>query len=221
MKSFAVALLVACFVACAHSFPGVTDESSEKGKDIDTVLVLPSEFKERLAFSLGEPDSSFDDSNESSLWNWPTLFRSNVLDGWYSSVQAQMKRLRDQMADILSHISEQGDVSWSKIPEGANTTSVTKVIDGHLVTINETTYMDSGDEHSTLIRVRVIDVKPENDTILTTESEADTEVTSLPTVAVTGTTTTKEDRTMPLRSVETVEDFDNEIPKNQVDTLTA
>ena len=40
---------------------------------------------------------------------------------------AQMKRLRDQMAGILSHIPEQGVVNWSKIPEGANTTSTTKV----------------------------------------------------------------------------------------------
>ncbi|CAD1477269.1 unnamed protein product, partial [Heterotrigona itama] len=129
----------------------------------------------------------------------------------------QMKRLRDQMAGILSHIPEQGVVNWSKIPEGANTTSTTKVINGHVLTINETTYTDGNDEYSTLIRVRVIDVRPQNDTLLLTESEADAEVTTLPTITV----TSKEDRTTPSRSVETVEEFDNEIPKNQVDTLTA
>ncbi|KAK1124499.1 hypothetical protein K0M31_006850 [Melipona bicolor] len=128
-----------------------------------------------------------------------------------------MKRLRDQMAGILSHIPEQGVVNWSKIPEGANTTSTTKVINGHVLTINETTYTDGNDEYSTLIRVRVIDVRPQNDTLLLTESEADAEVTTLPTITV----TSKEDRTTPSRSVETVEEFDNEIPKNQVDTLTA
>ncbi|KOX80079.1 Icarapin-like [Melipona quadrifasciata] len=127
------------------------------------------------------------------------------------------KRLRDQMAGILSHIPEQGVVNWSKIPEGANTTSTTKVINGHVLTINETTYTDGNDEYSTLIRVRVIDVRPQNDTLLLTESEADAEVTTLPTITV----TSKEDRTTPSRSVETVEEFDNEIPKNQVDTLTA
>ena len=85
-----------------------------------------------------------------------------------------------------------------------------------MLTINETTYTDGNDEYSTLIRVRVIDVRPQNDTLLLTESEADAEVTTLPT-----TVTSKEDRTTPSRSVETVEEFDNEIPKNQVDTLTA
>lgn len=85
-----------------------------------------------------------------------------------------------------------------------------------MLTINETTYTDGNDEYSTLIRVRVIDVRPQNDTLLLTESETDSEVTTLPT-----TVTSKEDRTTPSRSVETVEEFDNEIPKNQVDTLTA
>lgn len=85
-----------------------------------------------------------------------------------------------------------------------------------MLTINETTYTDGNDEYSTLIRVRVIDVRPQNDTLLLTESEADAEVTTLPTAV-----TSKEDRTTPSRSVETVEEFDNEIPKSQVDTLTA
>ncbi|KAF3426336.1 hypothetical protein E2986_06855 [Frieseomelitta varia] len=139
-----------------------------------------------------------------------------ILQTTKAKTDTQMKRLRDQMAGILSHIPEQGVVNWSKIPEGANTTSTTKVINGHVLTINETTYTDGNDEYSTLIRVRVIDVRPQNDTLLLTESEADPEVTTLPT-----TVTSKEDRTTPSRSVETVEEFDNEIPKNQVDTLTA
>lgn len=94
-----------------------------------------------------------------------------------------------------------------------------------MLTINETTYTDGDDEYSTLIRVRVIDVRPQNETLLQTENEADAEVTTLPTVTGTGgttsTDTSKVDRTTPSRSVETVEEFDNEIPKNQVDTLTA
>lgn len=85
-----------------------------------------------------------------------------------------------------------------------------------MVTINETTYTDGSDDYSTLIRVRVIDVRPQNETILTTvSSEADSEVTTLPT----GTNDTSTPQSS--RSVETVEDFDNEIPKNQGDVLTA
>ncbi|XP_076231593.1 icarapin-like [Calliopsis andreniformis] len=231
MKTFGVLLVAACLVACAHSFPGARDsDESEEKKNVDTVLVLPSDTRERfirpMAFDF--PDMSFDDSLESPTWSWPTMFRSNPFDGWYSSMQGLMKRLKEQMAGILSRIPEQGVVPWGKIPEGANTTSTTKIINGHVVTINETTYMDGDDEYGTLIRVRVIDVKPQNETILMTESEADAEVTTLPpqftttTAASTSTASTStSDDGSTARSVETIEDFDNEIPKNQVDTLTA
>lgn len=86
-----------------------------------------------------------------------------------------------------------------------------------MVTINETTYTDGSDDYSTLIRVRVIDVRPQNETILTTvSSEADSDVTTLPTFIGTNDTSTPSSR-----SIESVEDFDNEIPKNQGDVLTA
>ncbi|XP_068987905.1 icarapin-like [Bombus flavifrons] len=230
MKTFAeVLLVVACFVAYTHSFPGARNADTSDKNNVDTVVVLPSDVgSQMMSAAFDFPDVSFDsdsDSLESPTWNWNRLFRSNFLDGWYSSLQAHMKRIRDQMAGILSRIPGDGVVNWSKIPEGANTTSTTKIINGHVLTINETTYTDGDDEYSTLIRVRVIDVRPQNETLLQTENEADAEVTTLPTVTgtggTTGTDTSKVDRTTPSRSVETVEEFDNEIPKNQVDTLTA
>ncbi|XP_076181980.1 icarapin-like [Ptiloglossa arizonensis] len=208
MKTFGGVLLVAaCFVACTHSFPGAFDFDSR-------------ELLNRSTFDID--DMGFDDSEEMPTWSWSSLFRSHPLDGFYSSMQNIMKRWREQMAGILSRIPEQGVVPWSKIPDGANTTSTTKVINGHVVTINETTYVDGDDTYGSLIRVRIIDVKPQNETILLTESEADAEVTTLPTTVTSATSTlSSEDRTTGLRSVETVEEFDNEIPKNQVDTLTA
>lgn len=227
MKTFGSVLLVAaCFVACTHSFPGARDSESDESKNTDTILVLPSDTKDRLMspMAFDFPDMSFDDSIENPTWNWPGLFRSNPFDGWYTRMEAMMKKLREQVAGILSRtVNEEGTVAWSKIPEGANTTSTTKIIDGHVVTINETTYMDGDDTYGTLIRVRIVDVKPQNETILLTESETDAEVTTLPTaVTNAGTTTTNEEESStPLRSVETVEEMDNEIPKNQVDTLTA
>lgn len=77
-----------------------------------------------------------------------------------------------------------------------------QIIDGHVVTINETTYT-SGDESSgTAFRIRIIDVKPQNDTGLisdvTTKAQPDSG-----------------------ESVETVEEFNNEISKSGGDTLTA
>lgn len=230
MKTLSGVLFVAaCLFACAHSFPGVRDSDSDEKRNVDTVLLLPPDAGNRFIRPLGAfnfPDTSFEDSDsmESPTWTWNNLFRSNFLDGWYSSIQAQMKRLRDQMAGILSRIPEQ-DMPWSKIPEGANTTSTTKIIGGHVVTINETTYMDGDDDSGILIRVRVIDVAPQNETILMTESDADAEITTLPTGGIVTTSKTiiskEEATTEPPRSVETMEDFDNEIPKNQVDTLTA
>lgn len=225
MKTLSGVLFVAaCLFACAHSFPGVRDSSdSDEKRNVDTVLLLPSDTGNRFIgpFAFNFPDMSSEDSDslDNPTWTWNNLFRSNFLDGWYSSIQAQMKRLRDQMAGILSRIPEQ-DVPWSKIPEGANTTSTTKIIDGHVVTINETTYMDGDDESGIMIRVRVIDVTPQNETILMTESDTDAEVTTLPTGGIVTTSKTviskEESTTAPPRSVETMEDFNNE-----VDTLNA
>lgn len=73
-----------------------------------------------------------------------------------------------------------------------------------MVTINETTYT-SGDETSgTAFRVRIIDVKPVNETMLPEGGNSEPTVRAEP----------EPD------SRETVEDFNNEISKN-TETLTA
>lgn len=81
------------------------------------------------------------------------------------------------------------------------------------MTINETTYAD--EDLGTVIRVRVIDMKP------IAGNETEVETTTQVTVCVTPSGSGEEKCTTSPRSVETIEDFDNEIPKNQVDTLTA
>jgi len=53
-----------------------------------------------------------------------------------------------------------------------NTTSITKVIDGHTVVINETEYKKEDDFGGTFFKVRIIDVKPDSSE-LTTETEAE------------------------------------------------
>ncbi|XP_053994450.1 icarapin-like [Hylaeus anthracinus] len=224
MKTFVGVLLVAaCLVACAHSFPGGRDTDNDERKNLDTVLVLPSDTRDRFIRQMpfGIPDLSLDDSDENPTWSWPGMFRTSHFDDWYASMQAFMKRLSDQMAGILSDLPEDGIGLAGKIPEGANTTSTTKIIDGHVVTMNETTYMDSNDEYGTVIRVRIIDVKPQNETIPITESGTNAEGTTVPpTIANTNGATSSEESTTPARSVETIEEFDNEIP-NKGDTLTA
>ncbi|KAK2588782.1 hypothetical protein KPH14_001661 [Odynerus spinipes] len=226
MRLLVSALLVsAYFVACAHAFPAIdtSDESSEK-KNVDTVLVLPG--PERDLFGRprisGIPDTSdfdVDDSDESWSFfrpNYPNMY----FDYLSQYLQNLMKRLRDQMSDMASHLpSGPSFIRPWKIPEGANTTSTTKVIDGHVVTINETIYSDGNDNEGTFIRVRVIDVKPQNETTEAPSVDGETEPT-LPTT-IGNESDNKEEVTTPLRSVETVEEFDNEIPKSQGDTLTA
>lgn len=106
-----------------------------------------------------------------------------------------MNTLRQHFLNYFWNIP---DVTNIKIPEGANTTSTVKIIDGHVVTINETTY-SSGDENGgTAFRIRIIDVKPENDTLLISNGNA--EPTTVKTEAE--------------GSRETVEDMNNEISKN-------
>lgn len=190
MKSFAGVLLVAaCFVACAHSFPGpVQDDSDEDA----FFLVYPSRHYDKSVPS----DLFEDDPLDSLTWRWAK---------WY-----------EKMSDIIKSMT-----TWSTAPKGTNTTSTTNIIHGHVVTINETTYADGGDDFGVQIRVRVVDIKPENETIPETERGPNTEGTTGPTNVATQATPRQEEPTTPARSVETLEDFDNDIPKNQVETLTA
>ncbi|XP_018359660.1 PREDICTED: icarapin-like [Trachymyrmex cornetzi] len=88
------------------------------------------------------------------------------------------------------------------IPEGANTTSTTKIIDGHVVTLNETTYSRGNENGDISFRIRIIDVKPLNET------------------EVIGGGSTEQPSEPDPGSRETVEEFNNEIPKN-TETLTA
>ncbi|XP_012218780.1 icarapin-like [Linepithema humile] len=120
-----------------------------------------------------------------------------------------VNRLRQ---NLLNYFWNMPDITNIDIPEGANTTSTTKIIDGHVVTINETTYT-SGDETSgTSFRIRIIDVKPQNETIKDDRDD---------TIPLGGDVTPKA-QPGPAESAETVEEFNNEIPKSGGgDTLTA
>jgi len=81
-----------------------------------------------------------------------------------------------------------------------------QIIDGHVVTINETTYSSGDDNSNTAFRIRIIDVKPQNETVIGGGGVGNAERTTM--------------RAEAPESIETVEDFNNEIPKN-TDTLTA
>lgn len=223
MKRSLSFIVVASLIALAHGFPRVPRDESESSEPInpntDTLLVLPgAKFPIRPIFT-GLPSLN-DDEDDEPLGLFGGFgrnpFRSNPFDGLLTSLQNAMNKLREQMEGPLSGIG--GLAPWGKIPEGANTTSTTKVIDGHVVTINETTYNGEGDDGNSFFRIRVVDVKPQDDGDVTEDSG---EVTDKPTADNKPTESTKEPTT-PARSVETVEETgNNEIPDSQVDTLKA
>lgn len=211
-----VVLLAASFVAFTYGFPGVgrddasaSAESDEK-KNVDTVLILPPGSRNRFGRPVMDlPDIS--DMDDTSMEEYPSYFNpfmSNPFDGFLTRMQDFMTRFREQMAGILSRIPDDAVSPWGKIPEGANTTSTTKIIDGHVVTVNESVFTDGDDSHGMVFRVRVIDIKPQNETVLPTGGEG---VDTTTQAAIDG----EKEETTPTRSIETVEDLDNEIPKNQ------
>ncbi|PBC31767.1 Icarapin [Apis cerana cerana] len=71
------------------------EDSKEERKNVDTVLILPSERDQMMAATFDFPSLSFEDSDESSNWNWNTLLRPNFLDGWYQTLQSYIVSLRN------------------------------------------------------------------------------------------------------------------------------
>ncbi|XP_046831750.1 icarapin-like [Vespa crabro] len=216
---FNIYIIVTCFLAFSYAFPAFdTSEESDEKKNVDTVLILPG--SEMDMFGRPHIPGLSDSSDSDESWS---LFRPSTVNFDYlrQSLQDLMNRLRNQMANIASTFPlNTGFVTrWNKIPEGANTTSTTKIINGHVVTINETIYSDGNDTEGTVIRVRVIDVKPQNGTMISPENENGT-IIPTSTIIPTENGNKTENGTMPQRSVETVEEFDNEIP-NQGDVLNA
>lgn len=100
-------------------------------------------------------------------------------------------------------------------------TIVSQIIAGHVVTVNETTYQN--DNSNTFFRVRVVDVKPLNETADgsdgTEEGEGVVDIETTSNNSTSNNEPEREETTTQARSVETVEDFDgNKIPD---DSLTA
>jgi len=136
-------------------------------------------------------------------------------NGFMSSMQSMMNSLKQRIAQHIPSYSGPGSFfGFNNIPEGANTTSTTKVINGHVVTVNETTYSDGDDVQGTVVRVRIVDIKPENDPINVNPDIEGEAVDSREEETITPSNTE--------RSIESVEDSEgNEIPKLGDDNLTA
>ncbi|XP_018311455.1 icarapin-like [Mycetomoellerius zeteki] len=136
--------------------------------------------------------SGYDSSDED---DFDTMSFDFAMPNFYDTII----KLRETLSNYFLNMP---DMNF-KIPEGANTTSTVKIINGHVVTINETTYTSGDDISGTMFRIRTVDVKPQNGTELI--GGGNTEQPSV--------------RPEP-ESRETVEEFNNEISKN-TETLTA
>ncbi|ENN79106.1 hypothetical protein YQE_04436, partial [Dendroctonus ponderosae] len=122
---------------------------------------------------------------------WENPFSSNPFGGLFGSLDGIMERIRQQIASILNRLpigKASNDTEVLSFPGGfeqpafpsisgidlskGNTTSITKVIDGHKVVINETEYKNEDDFGGTFFKVRIIDVKSDSSEV-TTEKEAE------------------------------------------------
>jgi len=135
-----------------------TDETPE-----DTIVIRPIFVP---LGTLGRPvlrpvlragDSDEDASDESSIFVRPAF--ADPMADFMSQMAEVMTAMRRHMAAVL----EQGggssrDDTFSDFGSLGKTTSTTRNIDGHLVTVNETTI--GGDDDSPAIHIRVIDVRP-------------------------------------------------------------
>lgn len=105
--------------------------------------------------------------------------RSGIVSGIFT-------RMRQQLDQLLRSFGGGSAPGFPSVQSGfpqipgldlgkGNTTSVTKVIDGHKVVINETEYNKQGDFGGAFFKVRIIDVKPDSSesTTATASSEGD------------------------------------------------
>ncbi|XP_012281077.1 icarapin-like [Orussus abietinus] len=201
---FGVALAVVFLAATAHAFPAQGQLYGDNvGKNVDTLLVLPE----------GSLGSGLEDDSEEFPYFFNSFRPPSFLD-FFSGMQEALLRLRAQMADMLSKVPHGGFIGTpGELPEGANTTSTTKIIDGHVVTINQTTYSTGDDLNGSVIRVRVIDIKPQQNGTVRPDTDSDVE-------AVPGTDSPKTTTVSSDKSPETLEDdSDNAIPNP--DEITA
>ncbi|XP_034241821.1 uncharacterized protein LOC117645651 [Thrips palmi] len=118
--------------------------------------------------TLGQPGprDSTEDSDEEQPGGYLHPYFVDPMSNFMAQMAEMMAAMRRQMADVLSRggIDREEGPDFSKL---GNTTSTTKVVDGHVVTVNETV-IGGDDGDSAVLHVRVVDIHP-------SESPADAE----------------------------------------------
>ncbi|CAD6211851.1 GSCOCG00003864001-RA-CDS [Cotesia congregata] len=227
MKSTIV--IFGLLLASAHCFPGVSrdpEDSSESNKQKSQIeLILPEEDRKNF----GELPNFDDDGGfrfTPIKFNFRPIQTDDSFIPFFSGFQDMVKQMREEMNKMFAGFPSLDDLKpLGGIPKDAinktSSKSETKVINGHKVTINETTFSDGTNNSNTFVRFKVIHVRPENETSVETGSDTspesvevvETEVDEEPNP------TSKDETTN--RSVEAVEDWKNDIPDSPVDDLKA
>uniref|UniRef100_U5ENV0 Putative secreted mucin n=1 Tax=Corethrella appendiculata TaxID=1370023 RepID=U5ENV0_9DIPT len=179
---FLASLLVFGFLSTTfvNSFPA----NSKSNPDDETEFVIVPLEKNANRYGNGYPSSfdivDTDDFPPPHLGPYP---------GFFPSVNPLTWQLRGFFDDVFRRLHDRVSTGWNNVPSFGipsfiprpglwptdidvdgdsedgkkNSTSTTKIIDGHKVTINDT-YFTKNDEFGTsLFKVRVIDVKPVDD----------------------------------------------------------
>ncbi|XP_049834486.1 icarapin-like isoform X1 [Schistocerca gregaria] len=174
MKAIALALVfVFAVIAATNAFPRTSS---------DTELVfVPLESRAGVTESVEDVDDSSDDDDD-------FIFPFGGFFGFSSFMQDFMRRI----TDVLKGLPD-GAFNFGK--EG-NTTSTTKVVGGHVITVNETVYKN--DDDTGVYKIQVIEVKPTEGAIDSEQNPTETSDSASP---------------------EQVSENDNEIPKGKTEDV--
>ncbi|CAH1103688.1 unnamed protein product [Psylliodes chrysocephalus] len=199
MRRFVIGITVLGFLWCVAALPATS-------KQIDDGIEFVNPKQPYGDQPIVDTSAGFDEGSF-----------SNPFGGLFENLENMMVRVRQQMNDLLNRFpgirngNSSGDLpDFPRIGDfprldidlgKGNTTSVTKIIDGHKVVINQTEYHKDDELGSSFFKVRIIDVQPQ---VTATEKDAE-EVKPISTVS--------KDR----ESVENT--VENEILKNKEATL--
>ena len=166
---FAFAVLTAVF-----AYPASKDDEPKSVKDVE-IVPLEAQRPGDVAF----PPGGVIDINSNTGGFFGNPFGDNPFPYVFDNFNALINSMRQQFNQLLGrlphkpgsfpelHIPNVGDIDLGK----GNTTSVTKIINGHKVTINETEYKQDGENGGSYFKVSVVDVHPNSGEVLPKDVE--------------------------------------------------
>uniref|UniRef100_A0A1B6H162 Uncharacterized protein n=1 Tax=Cuerna arida TaxID=1464854 RepID=A0A1B6H162_9HEMI len=183
MRSVLLCLLAVCALTLAY--PRSTREEAKEDESLDDaeVVVVPMNRERRPSFSFGladdlVPPPPFEQHPFFRIRPWDASAgpADDEVNDFMTQMQDMLKEMRKQLTDLIQHHQQHhpdGTEVGTRIGEDDlpqnKSTSTTKVIDGHVVTVNETTYSSGDDNIGAVFRIKVVEVKPSESPDVETE----------------------------------------------------